>query len=111
MAPEQLEGKEADARTDIFALGTVIYEMVIGRPAFEGASQASVIAAILEREPPSAGGLASATLNHVLRRCLAKDPDDRWQTDVRLARYRGVRREPSRARASAPVRARPRSAS
>ena len=52
MAPEQLEGKEADARTDIFAFGAVLYEMATGRRAFEGGSQASLIAAILEREPP-----------------------------------------------------------
>ena len=59
MAPEQVEGLEADARTDIFAFGAVLYEMLTGRKAFEGKSQASLIAAILEREP-RAGRIASA---------------------------------------------------
>jgi hypothetical protein len=83
MAPEQLEGKDADARTDIFALGTVIYEMSTGRKAFEGKSQASLIAAILEREPPAIATLqtmAPPALDHVVRTCIAKDPDARWQT-------------------------------
>ena len=52
MAPEQLEGKEADSRTDIFAFGAMLYEMITGKKAFEGKSQASLIAAILDREPP-----------------------------------------------------------
>ncbi len=83
MAPEQLEGHEADARTDIFALGAVIYEMATGRRAFEGKSRASLIAAILEREPPPVSTLQPLTapaLDHVVRTCMAKDPDARWQT-------------------------------
>ena len=83
MAPEQLEGKEADARTDIFAFGSVLYEMVTGRRAFEGKSQASLIAAILEHEPPAMSTLQTMTppvLDHVVRMCLAKDPDERWQS-------------------------------
>ena len=92
MAPEQLEGKEADARTDVFALGTVAYEMATGRKAFEGDSQASLIATIMSVDPPpissslDVNGLMAATLNHVVERCLAKDPDARWQTarDVKL---------------------------
>jgi serine/threonine-protein kinase len=80
MAPEQLEGKEADGRTDIFALGTLVYEMVTGRRAFEGKSQASLIAAILECDSPSVAGVAPASLDRTLRLCLAKDPDDRWQS-------------------------------
>ena len=82
MAPEQLEGQEADARTDIFAFGAVVYEMVTGKRAFEGKSQASLIAAILERDPTPMTDLQSMTpksLDHVVRRCLSKDPDDRWQ--------------------------------
>jgi len=82
MAPEQLEGKEADARTDIFALGAVLYEMATGRRAFEGKSRASLIAAILERNPPPVSTvqpLTSPALDHVVRTCLAKDPDARWQ--------------------------------
>jgi eukaryotic-like serine/threonine-protein kinase len=82
MAPEQLEGQEADARTDIFALGAVLYEMVTGQKAFQGKSQASLIAAILEREPPtmvSLQPLTPAALDHVVKRCLAKQQDDRWQ--------------------------------
>src|ERR1700730_9061955 len=62
MAPEQLEGKEADARTDIFAFGVVVYEMATGKKAFEGKSQASLIAAILEREPPAMSSLQPMTL-------------------------------------------------
>jgi len=87
MAPEQLAGKEADARTDLFAFGAVVYEMAIGRKAFEGSSHASVIAAIISSqpaplltEPPAPPGLARA-----LQKCLAKDPDDRWQTARDLA--------------------------
>ena len=83
MAPEQLEGKEVDARTDIFAFGAVVYEMATGKRAFEGKSQASLIAAILEREPPAMSSLQPMTppaLDRVVKRCLAKDRDDRWQT-------------------------------
>jgi len=83
MAPEQLEGKEADPRTDVFALGEVIYEMVTGKPAFSGNSRASLIAAILTAEPPSIRQLQPVTptaLERVVKKCLAKDPDDRWQS-------------------------------
>ena len=83
MAPEQLEGKEADVRSDIFALGALIYEMSTGRRAFEGKSQASVIAAILEQDPPPISTLqpmAPAVFDRVIKKCLAKDSDDRWQT-------------------------------
>jgi len=80
MAPEQLEAREADARADIFAFGAVLYEMLTGKKAFEGGSQASLISAIMTRETPSVSGLAPAALDHIMRRCLAKDPGDRWQT-------------------------------
>src|SRR6266404_4823458 len=83
MAPEQLEGAEADARTDIFALGAVIYEMATGRKAFAGKSQASLISAIMSAEPPAISTLqplAPAALDHVVRTCLEKEPDARWQT-------------------------------
>jgi eukaryotic-like serine/threonine-protein kinase len=82
MAPEQLEGKEVDARTDIFAFGVVVYEMATGKRAFEGKSQASLIAAILEREPPAMSSLQPMTppqLNRVVKKCLAKEPEGRWQ--------------------------------
>src|SRR3990172_4468828 len=83
MAPEQLEGKEADARTDLFALGAVVYEMATGRKAFEGKSPASLIAAILEHDPLPMSTLqreAPRGLDRILRSCLKKDPDERWQT-------------------------------
>jgi len=97
MAPEQLEAGKADARTDIFAFGTVLYEMVSGRRPFDGASKASVIAAILEREPApmdataqpgdaSGTGTVPSLLDHVIARCLAKSPDERWQTAGDLMR-------------------------
>jgi eukaryotic-like serine/threonine-protein kinase len=82
MAPEQLEGKEVDARTDIFTFGGVVYEMATGKRAFEGKSQASLIAAILEREPPPMSSLQPMTpsaLDRVVKKCLAKDPEKRWQ--------------------------------
>jgi len=88
MAPEQLEGKDADARADTFALGEVIYEMATGKPAFSGKSRASLIAAILTAEPPPINQLqplAPGALERVVRKCLAKDPDDRWQSAADLA--------------------------
>jgi Tol biopolymer transport system component len=94
MAPEQLDGKEADARTDIFALGAVLYEMITGRHAFEGKTKSSLIAAIIDRHPPpiaTVQPLTPAALDRLVRTCLAKDPDDRWQTahDV-LLELRGI---------------------
>ena len=89
MAPEQLEGKEADARTDLFAFGAIVYEMATGRRAFSGESAASLFAAILEHEPASLCSIQRAApplLEHVVKRCLAKDPDERWQTAADLAR-------------------------
>ena len=88
MAPEQLEGKEADARTDIFALGEVIYEMATGKPAFARKSRASLIAAILTSEPEPMTALHAMTppaLERVVKKCLAKDPDERWQSASDLA--------------------------
>jgi serine/threonine protein kinase len=84
MSPEQLQGLPADARTDIFSFGCVLYEMLTGKPAFDGANQASVIAAILEREP--APLTVDPPLERVVRTCLAKDPDDRFQTASDLKR-------------------------
>jgi Tol biopolymer transport system component len=83
MSPEQAQGKEADARSDIFSFGLVLYEMITGKRAFEGSNAASIIAAILEREPPA---LEPEGLNRVVRACLAKDPADRFQSARDLQR-------------------------
>jgi serine/threonine protein kinase/Tol biopolymer transport system component len=88
MAPEQVEGQEADARTDIFAFGSVLYEMLTGNKAFEGKTQASLIAAILERDPPSLTAVQPLTpslVGSIVGKCLAKNPDERWQTAADLA--------------------------
>jgi hypothetical protein len=88
MAPEQIEGREVDARTDIFAFGVVLYEMLCGRRPFAGDSRASLMAAIAAAEPPlltSVQPQAPATLERLTHRCLAKEPDDRWQTMRDLA--------------------------
>jgi eukaryotic-like serine/threonine-protein kinase len=90
MSPEQLQGAQADARSDIFSLGSVLYEMATGRRAFEGKSQISVMSAILEKEPApisSVRPLTPAGFEHVVTTCLAKDPEDRWQSarDVQSA--------------------------
>ncbi|MBK5297404.1 MAG: serine/threonine-protein kinase [Vicinamibacteria bacterium] len=83
MAPEQLEGQEADARTDLFAFGVVLYEMLAGRRAFAGKTHASLLGAILKDQPPAVSTLQSqapASLDHVVIKCLEKDPDERWQS-------------------------------
>jgi Tol biopolymer transport system component len=88
MAPEQVEGHPTDARTDTFALGVVLYEMITGRAPFQGRSQASLTAAILTHEPPPISSLiptAPASLDRVVQKCLSKDPDDRWQSANDLA--------------------------
>jgi Tol biopolymer transport system component len=88
MAPEQLEGKDVDARADLFAFGTLLYEMVTGKPAFEGKSQASLIAAILERHPPAVSTLVPLSppaLDRLVSTCLAKDPDQRFQSSHDIA--------------------------
>src|ERR1700682_1515115 len=83
MSPEQVEGKEVDARSDIFSLGSVLYEMVTGRQAFPGKSQLSVASAILEKDPEPISTLQPLTppaLDRTIRVCLAKDPEERWQS-------------------------------
>jgi eukaryotic-like serine/threonine-protein kinase len=107
MAPEQLEGREADARTDVFALGSVIFEMVTGTKAFSGTTPANLVSAILKDQPPairSLQPLAPPPLDHIVARCLSKDPDERWQ-DVRdLTRELvWIRSEISSATAAVPV--------
>jgi len=89
MSPEQVEGKDADARSDIFALGAVLFEMATGTRAFEGKTTASVIAAVLERNPApisTVQPMSPPSLDEVVKTCLAKDPEERWQSarDVRL---------------------------
>src|ERR1017187_1381517 len=89
MSPEQVEGKEADTRSDIFALGAVLYEMATGKRAFEGKTVASVIAAVLAAEPQPISviqPMSPPALDRVVKTCLAKDPDERFQSvhDVKL---------------------------
>lgn len=88
MAPEQLEGVEADARTDIFAFGAVLYEMTTGKRAFEGHSRASLIASIMASQPRPISELQPMTplaLDRLIRKCLAKNPDARWQSAADVA--------------------------
>ncbi len=110
MAPEQLEGREADARSDIFSFGAVLYEMATGKKPFVGKSQASLIAAILDATPPPVSTVSPMTppaLDRVVKTCLEKDPDDRFQTahDVRL-QLEWVAEGGSQAGVAAPVAAR-----
>jgi len=87
MAPEQLEGREADQRTDIFAFGALVHEMATGERAFKGPSRATLIGAILKDDPPAISSLQPLTppaLDHVIATCLEKEPDDRWQSAADL---------------------------
>src|ERR1039458_4521639 len=89
MSPEQLEGKEADARSDIFSFGAMLYEMITGRKGFAGSSQATLIAAVMMTAPPPVSTLqpmASPALDRLVRTCLAKSPDERWQNAGDLSR-------------------------
>ena len=85
IAPEVLHGRDADARSDIFALGAVLYEMLTGKHAFEGKSQLSIMTAILEKEPERMAQVP-APLEHVVHTCLAKEPMERWQSAHEVAR-------------------------
>ena len=90
MSPEQIEGREADSRSDLWALGCVLYEMATGRRAYEGATPASLMSSIMKEEPRAITEIAPMTpiaVDHVVRACLAKDPDQRWQSahDVAIA--------------------------
>jgi len=88
MSPEQLEGKNADARSDVFALGCVLHEMATGRRAFPGESQAAIVTAIMSSHPPAISAAIPSSppaLDHVVRRCLAKDPEERWQSAADVA--------------------------
>jgi Tol biopolymer transport system component len=107
MAPEQLEGGDADARTDIFALGALLYEMTTGRRAFSGKTKTSVIAAILRGQPDplvQVQPLTPPALEHVISRCLAKDPEDRWQSAADVAAHlQWISQSGSQAGIAAPV--------
>ncbi|HTO74949.1 MAG TPA: protein kinase [Thermoanaerobaculia bacterium] len=98
MAPEQLEGRDADERTDIFALGATLYEMATGRKPFSGGSPASLMSAILTADPEPISRLSPASppaLERLVKTCLAKDPDDRWQNAGDVAReLRGITESP-----------------
>ena len=83
MAPEQLEGRETDARSDLFAFGAIVYEMATGRRAFQGATAASLIGAILHTDPPPVSTLQPLTppgLDRIVDALSRQNPDDRWQT-------------------------------
>ncbi len=107
MAPEQLAGEEPDARTDIFSLGAVLYEMATGRRAFEGKTRTSLIGAIVSGEPKPMNELRPLTppaLEHVVKRCLAKERDDRWQSTSDIAaELRWIAEAGSQAGMAAPV--------
>ena len=110
MSPEQLRGERVDTRTDMFAFGALLHEMLTGRRPFHADSQAGLIAAILEHEAPPVSDLqplAPTSLDRIVRKCLAKDPDDRWQTarDLKseLIWVREEREESGRARTPLPA--------
>ncbi|MDP9268632.1 MAG: protein kinase [Acidobacteriota bacterium] len=107
MAPEQIEGKDADPRSDLFAFGCVLYEMTAGKRPFDGKTQASVVASILASDPPPLSTIQPLTppaLERVVKTCVAKDPDERWQTahDVKL-QLRWIAEGGSQAGVAAPV--------
>jgi Tol biopolymer transport system component len=107
MAPEQLEGQEADARSDIFAFGAVLYEMFTGRKAFEGKTQASVVAAVLERDPAPVSLVQPTSppaLDQIVKTCLAKNPEERWQSAGDVGRQlQWIRNGTTPSSATAPV--------
>ena len=101
MSPEQIEGREVDARSDIFSFGAVVYEMATGKRAFEGKSQLTIASAILEKEPEAMSTknpVAPAALDFLVATCLAKDRDERYQSaqDVRL-QLKGIAASPGSA--------------
>jgi serine/threonine protein kinase len=109
MSPEQVEGRDADPRSDIFGFGAVLYEMVTGRRAFPGATPASVIGAVLKDDPPpvsSTQPLAPPALDHVVHTCLAKEPEERWQHARDLVRELQWIAESGSAPAAGPIRGR-----